>query len=112
MREVYVEVDDASRTQRAATWARDEFKPHLSLLYSEVYPISQAFARVIQQRIEDALNVQMVKEPQENTSNAHQLQWSFTNEPDSVQWSRPSTFKVVRCEGPASHWRVLGGTSI
>lgn len=112
MREVYVEVDDASRTQRAATWARDEFKPHLSLLYSEVYPISQAFARVIQQRIEDALNVQMVREPQENTSSTHQLQWSFTNEPESVQWSRPSTFKVVRCEGPASHWRVLGGTSI
>ncbi|GAV53201.1 hypothetical protein ZYGR_0AI04850 [Zygosaccharomyces rouxii] len=112
MRELCVEIDDASRTQKAATWARDEFKPHLSLLYSEVYPISQAFARVIQQRIEDALNVQMVKELQENTSNAHQLQWNFTNEPETVQWSRPCTFKVVRCEGPVSHWRVLGGTSI
>ncbi|CAR27209.1 hypothetical protein ZYGR_0I04820 [Zygosaccharomyces rouxii] len=111
MRELYVEIDEASRTQRAATWARDEFKPHLSLLYSDVYPISQAFARIIQQRIEDALNVQLVKDLQEKTT-THQLQWNFSNEAETTQWNRPCTFKVVRCEGPVSHWRVLGGTSI
>lgn len=112
MRELYVEIDESSKSQRAATWARDEFKPHLSLLYSEVYPISQAFIRVIQQRIEDALNVQMVREEQNGTTSPHQLQWNFANNPDTVNWSRPCTFKVVRCEGPISHWRVLGGTTI
>ncbi|AQZ09903.1 CPD1 (YGR247W) [Zygosaccharomyces parabailii] len=108
MRELYVEIDDASRGQRAATWARDEFRPHLSLLYSEVTPISQAFLRVIQQRIEDVLNVQMVKRQGEGNT---QLYWDFVQQP-VLSWSLPGTFKVVRCEGPVENWRVLGRTDV
>lgn len=108
MREVYVEIEDASRSQRAATWARDEFKPHLSLLYSDVTPISQAFLRVIQQRIEDVLNIQMVRHQGNRDT---QLYWDFPQQP-ALSWGLPGTFKVVRCEGPVENWRVLGKTDV
>lgn len=109
MRELYVEIDDTSRGQRAATWARDEFQPHLSLLYSETYPISQAFLRVIQQRVEDALDVQLINVPE--TSGDRQVAWRLSSTP-SCAWSLPGTFKVVKCEGPIEQWQVLGRTDV
>ncbi|QLQ77851.1 hypothetical protein HG537_0A00980 [Torulaspora globosa] len=109
MRELYVEIDDTSRSQRAATWARDEFRPHLSLLYSETYPISQAFLRIIQQRVEDALDVQLHSVP--TTSGDRQLVWQLSSTP-SCSWSLPGTFKVVKCEGPVGEWQVLGRTDV
>lgn len=108
MRELYVEVDESSRSQRAATWVRDEFRPHLSLLYSDTYPISQAFLRVIQQRIEDALDVQM--DGIERGSD-YQLRWNFYGVP-ACSWGLPGTFKVVRCEGPVDQWQVLGRADV
>ncbi|QLL30284.1 hypothetical protein HG536_0A01010 [Torulaspora globosa] len=109
MRELYVEIDDTSRSQRAATWARDEFRPHLSLLYSETYPISQAFLRIIQQRIEDALDVQLRSLPA--TGGDRQLAWQLSTTP-TCSWSLPGTFKVVKCEGPVDEWQVLGRTDV
>ncbi|QLG73014.1 hypothetical protein HG535_0E00980 [Zygotorulaspora mrakii] len=115
MREVYVEIDDSSRSQRAATWARDEFAPHVSLLYSDVYPISQAFLRIIQQRIEDVLDTPMHKlDPLKDNishSNEKQVSWEFDRTP-ALSWSLPGTFKVVKCEGPVEDWQVLGRTDV
>lgn len=108
MRELYVEVDESSRSQRAATWVRDEFRPHLSLLYSETYPISQAFLRVVQQRVEDALDVQMSGSEQ---GAERQLRWQFRRVP-ACSWGLPGTFKVVRCEGPVDQWQVLGRADV
>lgn len=108
MRELYVEVDESSRSQRAATWARDEFRPHLSLLYSDTYPISQAFLRVIQQRVEDALDVHMSAGAPRSD---HQVRWQFSGTP-ACSWGLPGTFKVVRCEGPVGQWQVLGRADV
>lgn len=114
MRELYVEIDDSSRSQRAATWARDEFRPHVSLLYSDTYPVSQAFLRIIQQRIEDVLDTPMYKtdsidaaQPAKDT----QVCWEFSRNP-TLSWSLPGTFKVVKCEGPVDEWQVLGRTDV
>lgn len=110
MRELYVEIDDSSRSQRAAAWARDEFDPHLSLLYSDVHPISQAFLRVIQQRIEDTLDIQMVK-INDQSDKDKQVAWEFVR-PPVVSWNLPGTFKVVKCEGPVDEWQVLGRVDV
>lgn len=109
MRELYVEIGDTTRSQRAATWARDEFRPHLSLLYSETYPISQAFLRIIQQRVEDALDVQLQAVP--SAAGDRQVAWRLSSTP-SCSWSLPGTFKVVKCEGPVDEWQVLGRTDV
>ena len=85
------------------------FKPHVSLLYSDISPISKAFVRMIEERVEDALDVGLV--PVSSSSGDTQIQWSFDREP-TLRWGVPGTFKVVRCEGPVDEWEVLGSVDV
>lgn len=87
IRELYVEGDDLEQNHRqrnAAAWAAEQFRPHVSLMYTDSQ-ITQAAERVIRQRIHDA---------------AH------------LAGSSWRTFKVVACEGPVEHWRVLGTLTV
>ncbi|KAL3230689.1 2',3'-cyclic-nucleotide 3'-phosphodiesterase [Nakaseomyces bracarensis] len=86
MRELYVEIDDQKR--RAEHWALEEFKPHVSLMYSDS-EITKATQMVIRQRISDTLQL--------------------FGDGSSSCWR---TFKVVNCEGPVEEWEVLGSITI
>ncbi|CAI4063979.1 hypothetical protein SUVZ_07G4710 [Saccharomyces uvarum] len=117
MREMYVEIDTETRSSRAATWVHEEFQPHVSLLYSDIHPVSQASLRVVQQRIEDALDVQLVtREKGKGSGNADgsnevQTRWDF-DVSSSLSWNIPGTFKVVNCVGPVEEWVVLGRVDV
>ena len=117
MREMYVEIDTETRSSRAATWVHEEFQPHVSLLYSDIRPVSQASLRVVQQRIEDALDVQLVTREKSkgsgNTdgSNEVQIRWDFDIS-SSLSWNIPGTFKIVNCVGPVEEWVVLGRVDV
>lgn len=88
------------------------FKPHVSLLYSDVRPVSQAYVRMIEQRVEDALDLTLsVDEGSAADDSDIQIEWVFDREP-TLSWSIPGSFKVVRCEGPVGEWEVLGRTDI
>ncbi|AJS26042.1 Cpd1p [Saccharomyces cerevisiae YJM1385] len=117
MREMYVEIDPETRSSRAATWVHEEFHPHVSLLYSDIHPVSQASLRVVQQRIEDALDVQLVpREKRKGSGNADgsnevQMRWDF-DVSSPLSWNIPGTFKVVNCVGPVQEWEVLGRVDV
>ncbi|CCC70455.1 hypothetical protein NCAS_0E03850 [Naumovozyma castellii] len=109
MREMFVESDqdDSIRREKASNWVRDEFKPHVSLLYSEISRISPAFSKTIEQRIEDTLDVRMTL-----VDGSLNPKWEFDRIPANISWGIPGVFKVVRCEGPIEEWEVLGATTI
>ncbi|CCH59618.1 hypothetical protein TBLA_0B08020 [Henningerozyma blattae CBS 6284] len=118
MRELYVERDTTitatneviTARDKAMKWLHEEFNPHVSLLYSDSYSISPAFVKVIQQRIEDSLDVELAAI--DNTNNKNQIQsWSFDHIPFQ-SWGLPGTFKIVRCEGPVEKWEVLGKADV
>lgn len=113
MRELFVEMEDNGK--RASDWLQNEFRPHLSLLYSETSPISKAHTRIIQQRIEDALDVQMVHDSSTPIipSESHSIQekWRFQGSP-LISWGLPGTFKIVNCVGPVDKWQVLGRADV
>ena len=99
-------------SQKAADGSVPSFKPHVSLLYSDVKPVSQAYVRMIEQRVEDALDLRLIiDESSANTDSDTQVEWTFDRDP-TLSWGIPGTFKVVRCEGPVSEWEVLGRTDI
>ncbi|SMN22385.1 similar to Saccharomyces cerevisiae YGR247W CPD1 Cyclic nucleotide phosphodiesterase, hydrolyzes ADP-ribose 1'', 2''-cyclic phosphate to ADP-ribose 1''-phosphate [Maudiozyma saulgeensis] len=88
------------------------FRPHVSLLYSDVTPVSQAYVRMIEQRIEDTLDLRLntVSNTGQLTQD-EQVKWEFSRE-SPLGWNIPGTFKVVKCEGPVYEWEVLGRTDI
>lgn len=89
-----------------------KFKPHASLLYSDVNPVSQAYIHMIEQRIEDALDLRLLqKEETRETNPDVQVEWKFDRQ-SSVGWNLPGTFKVVKCEGPIHEWEVLGRADV
>ena len=89
-----------------------KFEPHVSLLYSDVTPISQAYVRMIEQRIEDTLDLSLLKVTDKDLlTPGTQTKWEFSRE-SSLGWNIPGTFKVVKCEGPVYDWEVLGRTDI
>ncbi|ODQ66730.1 2,3 cyclic phosphodiesterase, partial [Nadsonia fulvescens var. elongata DSM 6958] len=78
---------DAEVAKRAQSWAQSEFDPHLSLVYSELYPVNEALQRTINQRLEDALGPGF--------------------ETRGIGWSG-GRLSLVRCEGPIHQWQKLG----
>lgn len=110
MRELYVEQSKENPTESATNWLHNDFKPHVSLLYSDNYSISSAFARTIQQRIEDTLDIQFVKNDKKVTGDV-QNYWQFNDIPIQ-SWGIPGTFKIVKCEGPVEEWKVLGRATV
>ncbi|CAB4256130.1 similar to Saccharomyces cerevisiae YGR247W CPD1 Cyclic nucleotide phosphodiesterase, hydrolyzes ADP-ribose 1'', 2''-cyclic phosphate to ADP- ribose 1''-phosphate [Maudiozyma barnettii] len=89
-----------------------KFTPHVSLLYSNVTPVSQAYVRMIEQRIEDTLDLRLKQVTNKDLlTQDEQVKWEFSRE-SSLGWNIPGTFKVVKCEGPVYEWEVLGRTDI
>lgn len=89
-------IDDAEIRRKApkmaAEWAATEFHPHLSLVYSEFHPISNAMWRTIRTRIQDYLDVEDV----DNSG----LSWDG------------GVLKLILCEGDVADWVVLGSVDI
>ncbi|CAN3356346.1 2',3'-cyclic-nucleotide 3'-phosphodiesterase [Diutina catenulata] len=81
-----------SAPHKAAAWAQDEFHPHLSLVYSEMHPISNALWRTIRTRVQDYLDADDCDEP-------------------GLSWDG-GVLKLVLCEGDVSEWVVLGSVDI
>ncbi|CUS23041.1 LAQU0S08e00826g1_1 [Lachancea quebecensis] len=104
IRELFV----AEKPEEAAEWLTEEFRPHVSLVYSDVYHVNQALERVIAQRIEDALDLQLHKVRVAGDHN--QCTWQFDS--PMTGWGVPGVFKVVRCEGPVNEWEVLGSVEV
>jgi 2',3'-cyclic-nucleotide 3'-phosphodiesterase len=73
--------------REAAEWVRTEYDPHLSLVYSDSYPVDEASQRTIDTRLSDV----------------------FGNEyaTKGLGWTN-GRLQLVRCEGPVEEWEVLG----
>ncbi|KAG5420443.1 CPD1 [Candida metapsilosis] len=84
-------------TYKAAEWAEKEYAPHISLVYSNIWPIDNALWITIKTRISDYLGIEDVE--QGNLHN-HGLGW------DS------GVFKLVLCEGEVQDWVVLGSVDV
>lgn len=82
---------------KAAEWSTGEFDPHLSLIYSEMYPIDSALWRTINTRVQDYLNVD--KDDASDLSNT------------GLGWDG-GVLKLVLCEGDVNDWIVLGSVDL
>ena len=93
--------------------SRDTFHPHLSLLYSDVEPISKAYIRIIKQRVQDTLDI-ILEESKDDLGakqNDTQITWNISTK-SKIGWNVPGTFKIVKCEGPVRQWEVLGSVDV
>ena len=91
----------------------ETFHPHLSLLYSDVEPISKAYIRIIKQRVQDTLDITLndINDNLDTKHNDTQITWNI-NTKSKIGWNIPGTFKIVKCEGPVSEWEVLGSVDV
>jgi 2',3'-cyclic-nucleotide 3'-phosphodiesterase len=80
--------DAASAAER---WARSEYDPHLSLVYSDVYPLDEAVTRTVDSRLKDMFG------PDYATR--------------GLGWTN-GRLSLVRCEGPVEEWQELGHRDI
>lgn len=78
--------------EEAAQWI-NEFDPHLSLAYSDIYPIDNALWRTIKTRIQDYLNIDDC-DSEDLVDNG--LSWDG------------GVLKLVLTEGDVNDWIVLG----
>lgn len=74
-------------SQQADDWVKNEYKPHLSLAYSNAYPIDEALQRTIETRLGDVFG------PDFNTR--------------GLGWTN-GRLALVLCEGPVDEWQTLG----
>ncbi|CUM62916.1 uncharacterized protein PRCAT00000476001 [Priceomyces carsonii] len=84
-------------TVKAAEWAVTEYDPHLSLVYSDLYPIDNALWRTIKTRIQDYLNI--------DNCDADYL------EDNGLEWNG-GVLKLVLCEGDVNEWVTLGSVDL
>ncbi|KAK6456093.1 2',3'-cyclic-nucleotide 3'-phosphodiesterase [Scheffersomyces xylosifermentans] len=84
-------------TWKAADWSTNEFDPHLSLVYSDIYPIDKALWRTIKTRIQDYLNIENC-DADDLTDNG--LGWDG------------GVLKLVLCEGDVANWITLGSVDV
>lgn len=78
-------------SNRASQWANDEFKPHLSLVYSNLDPVSEATRETVHQRLTDVFGD------------------SYTTR--GIGWTG-GELKLVLCKGPVEEWKVLGSRAV
>lgn len=76
-----------SASKEADDWVRNEYDPHLSLVYSDVYPVDEASKRTIDTRLSDIFG-----------AGYGQKGLGWTN----------GRLQLVQCEGPVEEWKVLG----
>lgn len=81
----------------AAEWSQHEYDPHLSLVYSDIYPIDNALWRTIKTRIQDYLNI--------DDCDSEDL---FDN---GLSWDG-GVLKLVLTEGDVNDWIVLGSVDL
>ncbi|CAI5755620.1 unnamed protein product [Candida verbasci] len=86
---------EAAAAYKAAEWSQQEYDPHLSLVYSNLWPIDNALWRTIKTRISDNLNVESCDDII-NTG----LGWDG------------GVLKLVLCEGDVNEWVTLGSVDI
>lgn len=84
-------------SDEASEWSISEFDPHLSLVYSDLYPIDNALWRTIKTRIQDYLNI-------ENCDDPNLID-------NGLSWDG-GILKLVLCEGDVSEWITLGSVEI
>ncbi len=80
----------ARAAEQARQWIKD-YDPHLSLVYSDEYPVDDALQRTILTRIEDVLG---------NSIDLSDLGWNN------------GKISLVNCEGPVSNWEILGSRDL
>lgn len=88
--EIYQNAREES-SKRASQWAHEEFKPHLSLVYSNLDPVSEATRETVHQRLTDV--------------------FGDTYESRGIGWTG-GELKLVQCQGPVEEWKVLGSRSV
>ena len=74
------------------------FHPHLSLLYSDVEPISKACIRIIKQRVQDTLDITLndINDNLNTKQNNTHVTWEI-NTMSKIGLNIPGTFTVVKC---------------
>ncbi|KAI3405009.2 CPD1 [Candida oxycetoniae] len=82
---------------KAAEWAESEYHPHLSLVYSNLWPIDNALWRTIKTRITDYLGVEDV-----DAEGMQDMGYGWDG----------GVLKLVLCEGEVYEWIVLGSVDI
>lgn len=90
--EDYAKLDDEKQralqmraSEVAEAWAKNEFRPHLSLVYSNVHVVPEAQRHTIEQRLEDAFG------------DAYKR---------GIGWNN-GRIALVDCEGPVEQWTIL-----
>ncbi|CAN6653212.1 2',3'-cyclic-nucleotide 3'-phosphodiesterase [Trichomonascus vanleenenianus] len=78
---------DSQASKAARDWIASDFKPHLSLVYSDTYPIDEALQRTIETRLSDVFGP------------------DFNNR--GLGWTN-GRIALVSCEGPIDSWQELG----
>lgn len=84
-------------TDEAAEWSISEFDPHLSIVYSDLYPIDNALWRTIKTRVQDYLSIENC-EDEDLVDNG--LTWDG------------GVLKLVLCEGDVADWITLGSVEV
>lgn len=79
-------------TDEAAEWAI-QYDPHLSLVYSDLYPIDNALWRTIKTRIQDNLDI------------------DCDEDETGLSWDG-GILKLVLCEGEVKNWITLGSVEV
>lgn len=93
--EIDVAKAQKSAQEIASKWSTDEYDPHLSLVYSDIYPINNALWLTIKTRIQDFLNI--------NDCDVEQ--------PNGLGWNN-GVIKLVLCEGDVNEWIDLGSVDL
>lgn len=83
------EYKEAARqaAHEASEWMKNEFEPHVSLVYSSAYPIEEALQETVNSRLRDVFGENFMRQ-----------KFGF----------KGSRLSLVYCEGPVSEWKVLG----
>lgn len=77
--------------QDAANWVNADYDPHLSLVYSDTYPVDEALQRMIDTRLSDVFGADYARK--------------------GLGWTN-GRLQLVKCEGPVEEWEVLGHRDI
>lgn len=83
----------------AANWCASDYKPHLSLVYSDLYPIDTALWHTVRSRVLDYLSIDTCDSPN----------WDDVG--NGLSWLG-GLLQLVLCEGDVSDWVVLGSVDL
>lgn len=73
--------------EEAQNWVKNEYDPHVSLVYSNIYPVDEASKQMVEQRLTDIFGDDF--------------------EHRGLGWTN-GRLQLMLCEGPVDEWKVLG----